>query len=63
MGTWRSATPRGQFGAQAGSTIFTSNRHISSRHGLGGDGFRERDLKLPPPRPTPGHSGDSHEEG
>lgn len=48
MGTWRSAAPRGQFGDQAGDTIFTSNRPISSRCRLRRDGFRERTTQLPP---------------
>lgn len=59
MGTWLSATPRGQFGAQAGGTIFTS----SSRHRLGCDGFRERDHPVPGTQLPPGHFGDPHKEG
>ena len=57
MGTWSSAAPRGQFGDQAGDTIFTSNRPISSRRRLGGDGFRERDHSAPP-----SHFGEPHKE-
>lgn len=41
MGTWRSATPRGQFGAQAGGTIFTSSRPVSPTHWLRGTGFKK----------------------
>lgn len=63
MGTCLSATPRGQFGAQAGGTIFTSNRHVSSRHRLGRDGFRERDHPVPGTQVPPGHFGDPHKEG
>ena len=47
MGTWRSAAPRGQFGDQAGDTIFTSNRPINSRRRLGGDGRRKGPLSSP----------------
>lgn len=63
MGTWRSATPRGRFGVQAGGMIFTSNRHVSPRHRLRGTGFRERDHPVPGTQPRLGHSADPHEEG
>lgn len=63
MGTWRSATPRGQFGAQAGGTIFTSSRHVSPTHWLRGTGFRERDHPVPGTQRSPGRFGDPHGGG
>lgn len=47
MGTWCSATPRGQFGVQEGGMIFTSSRPVSPSHWLGGTGFRGRDRPVP----------------
>lgn len=63
MGTWSSATPRGQFGAQAGGMIFTSSRHTSPRHWLGGEGFRKRDHAVPGTQPPLGHFGAHHKKG
>lgn len=63
MGTWCSANPRGQFGAQAGGVIFTSTKHISPRHWLGGTGFGERVHPVPGSQPFSGHVGDPQKEG
>lgn len=63
MGTWCSANPRGQFGAQAGGMIFTSTRHVSPRRWLEGTGFRERVHPVPGTQLFSGHIGDPHKEG